>query len=234
VIEVGIVVLARYNSSRLPGKALMEINGKAVLTYILERLETVVPKEQIVLATSTEKTDDPIVAFAEEYGFSFYRGSLEKVASRFYEAANTLNCQYACRINGDNLFLDAEVLRTMLAKLRRQQYDFISNVKERTFPKGMSVEIVKMAYYQAHLPTILASDYYTEHVMVYLYERAKIDDHFYLMNEEMPEAAGVQLALDTPADMERSRWILDHLEIAHTAADMKTIVELAQQYDEQA
>ncbi len=228
--KVGIVLLARYNSRRLPGKALKKIAGKPVLSYIIERLKTVVPTQQIILATSSNKSDDVLANYAKDIGIACFRGSLEKVALRFYEAAQQLNCTYACRINGDNIFLDPAVLATMVQEAQQGQYHFLSNVKARTFPKGMSVEIVAMAYYQKHLTTILNSAYYTEHVMVYLYELAAADAHFYLENKELPEAAGLQLALDTPEDFERSQWILQNLKVPHTQADLRKIAALNEKY----
>jgi spore coat polysaccharide biosynthesis protein SpsF len=211
---------------------LKTISGKPVLQYILERVQQVVSDEQIIVATSTESSDDPIVEFVGARGIAVYRGSLHKVAERFYGAARALQCTYACRINGDNIFLDTTVLRTMMANAKTGNYRFLSNVKERTFPKGMSVEIVEMGYYEEHLPTILASDYYTEHVMVYLYEDVEAA-HYYLMNTALPEAAGLQLALDTQADFDRSKWILEHLGMPHQQAGMREILEQAKQYEQQ-
>jgi spore coat polysaccharide biosynthesis protein SpsF len=225
--------LARYNSRRLPGKALKTIAGKPVLQYIIERLNTVVPLGNIILATSANFSDNPLASFAQEQGIACYRGSLENVAQRFYRAAQKLNCDYACRINGDNIFLDATVLQQMITLSLTGHYQFLSNVKERTYPKGMSVEIVAMTYYKKHLPTILASDYYTEHVMVYLYNLAAADAHYYLKNTEVPEAAGLQMALDTPEDFKRTQWILNHLEIPHTQAGLREILALSQSYHQQ-
>jgi spore coat polysaccharide biosynthesis protein SpsF len=233
-VKVGIVILARYNSSRLPGKALKTIAGKPVLLYIVERIKTVVPLGDIILATSQNKSDDILAEFAQEQGIACHRGSLEKVALRFYEAAQQLNCQYACRINGDNIFLDPALLKAMVKQAQKNEHPFLSNVKGRTYPKGMSVEIVAMAYYQKHLATILSSAYYTEHVMVYLYELAAADAHFYLKNTTLPEAAGLQLALDTAQDFERSQWIINNLNVPHTQAGLSQIVALSKAYEQQA
>lgn len=233
-VKVGIVILARYSSSRLPGKALKTVAGKPVLLYILERIKTVVPLTNIILATSQNESDDVLAAFAQQHGLACHRGSLEKVALRFYEAAQQLNCEYACRINGDNIFLDPALLKTMVQQAQKKQFQFLSNVKNRTFPKGMSVEIVAMTYYKKHLATILSSNYYTEHVMVYLYDLAVVDNHYYLQNTSLAEAAGLQLALDTPQDFERSKWIIENLNTPHTQAGLLQIVALTKAYEQRA
>ncbi len=96
----------------------MEIEGKKVLRYIIDRLLQVVDKDHIVLATSTAQSDDAIEGFAVQEGISCFRGSLEDVADRFYRAANQKSWDYAIRINGDNVFVDTQVLTDMIAIAR--------------------------------------------------------------------------------------------------------------------
>lgn len=227
--SVGIVILARLSSTRLPGKALKEIAGKKVLTHILNRLQKVVPSGQILLACSTETSDDALEQFAAEQGIGCYRGSLSRVGERFYEAAQSLNCQYAARINGDNLFLDPTVLQQMVLKAQTGTYRFLSNVQGRTFPKGMSVEIVDVEYYGRKLDQIKQDAYCNEHVMVCLYQEPKPEDHYYLKNEILPEAAGIQLALDTPEDFARSKFMLEQM--PSEQYDLKTTFKYYQKYE---
>jgi spore coat polysaccharide biosynthesis protein SpsF len=225
-MRTGIVILSRYNSSRLPGKALRPMLGKVILTYILERLLQVVPAENIVLATSEEASDDPIATFAKASGMKCYRGSLENVAQRFYEAAAAQGWEYATRINGDNIFVDTEVLREMIALAETGQYDFVSNVKGRTFPKGMSVEIVRVKHYASLLSTIFASPQYREHVTLYLYEHDVGRTYFYYLNESLPEASGIQLALDTQEDWDRTLQIMQQFTAPHWTYNMKDILTI--------
>ncbi len=230
--KVGIVLLARMSSSRLPAKALGLIEGKESILYIIEKLLGVLPKENIILATSTESSDDPLAEFVEKQGLKVYRGSLNKVAERFYQAGLQLNCPYICRMNGDNIFLDKQLLNSLLSLANKAQYDFISNVKGRSYPKGMSVEIVRLSYYEKLLPEILANDYYTEHVMPLVYERVDSARHYYQMNTDYPAAAGIQLALDTAQDFERSEWIMKHSSLAHTEMGLRELWQLYQTYEQ--
>jgi len=225
-MHTGIVILSRYSSSRLPGKALRPMLGKVVLAYIVERLLQVVPKEYIVLATSEEASDDPIAVFAQQAGVTCYRGSLENVAERFYQAAATRGWDYATRINGDNIFVDTVVLQQMIALAETGKYDFVSNVKGRTFPKGMSVEIVRINHYAALLPAINASTQYREHVTLYLYEHDGGQAYFYYLNETLPEAAGLQLALDTPEDWDRTLYVMQQFTAPHWTYNMKEILNI--------
>jgi spore coat polysaccharide biosynthesis protein SpsF len=224
-MNIGIVILSRYSSSRLPGKALMKIQDKTVLEYIIERLLKVVEFDQIVLATSSESSDDPIAEFAQRNKVHCYRGSLENVAERFYNAAKEKNWDFAIRINGDNIFVDIPLLEKMIAIAGAEPYDFISNVKDRTFPKGMSIEIASMKYYEQHLLTINASPYFREHVMVYLYEEPN-GKKFFVRNDELPEAAGIQFALDTTEDYKRTYEIISKFDKPHWEYNLKEIFKI--------
>ena len=190
-MKIGAIVICRYNSSRLPGKILKEINGKPLLNYILERLDGVVGLDDVIIATSNKETDDPIVEYCDKNNLKYYRGDLNNVAERFLKCAQHFNLDYAIRINGDNLFVDSKVISEMIDVARKGSYDLISNVKDRTFPKGISVEIVKTAFYnKSYLK--FDSDYYKEHVTIYFYENEDSGNFYFHINTTCPST---QLAI---------------------------------------
>lgn len=202
------------------------IEGKVVLQYILERLQQVFTKEQIIIATSNELSDDPIADFAVAQGVKTYRGSLNNVARRFYEAAEHNKFEFAVRINGDNLFIDTALLKEMVDRAVNKEYDFLSNVKGRTFPKGMSIEIVKVSHYFTLLESICARMDYSEHVTLYFYENESGGNYSFVFNDKHPEAAGVQLALDTKDDLNRSRKLINLFTRPHYMYNLAEILEL--------
>lgn len=230
-MKIGAVILCRYNSRRLPGKALMLLNGKTVIETIVERLMLVLDLEDIVIATSVEDTDNPIVDYAHNKGFNIYRGSLENVAERFYLAAKKQDWDYAIRINGDNVFVDIKLLQQMIDVAKKNNYDFLSNVKDRTYPKGMSVEIVNLNYYCSILENINKSESYKEHVTLYLYENETLE-HYYFYNFDLPEASGIQLALDTNEDFERTKKIMCKFAENHTKYNLNEIFEIYKSLEE--
>jgi spore coat polysaccharide biosynthesis protein SpsF len=228
----GIVILSRYNSSRLPGKALMKIGGKAVLQLIIERLLQVVTLSQIVVATSKEASDDLIAKFCKEYGISCHRGLLDNVAERFYNAAADKQWQYAVRINGDNVFVDVKVLAAMLAIAETGKYDFVSNVKERTFPKGMSIEIVSVPFFKSQLSVINNSAAYREHVTLAFYEQ-NLGMQYHFFNTTLPEASGLQMALDTPDDFTRTEKIMSRFVQPHWQYNLEAIITIWKAIDDE-
>jgi spore coat polysaccharide biosynthesis protein SpsF len=222
---VGVAILSRYNSSRLPGKALKEINGKTILKYIYERVNKILSSNQIIIATSEEKSDDIISNYCEQQHWKYYRGSLDNVAERFYESGEKLDVDYIIRINGDNLFLDIPLLENMVRLAETGKYDFISNVKGRTYPKGMSIEIVRISHYNYLLKDINKEKKYQEHVTLYLYEN-ELDSYHFVYNDELKKMAGIQLAIDTKEDFEKATAVINLFDRDHTNYNIKSISEI--------
>lgn len=233
-MKIGAVILSRYNSSRLYGKALMKIAGKSVLQIIIERLLVVLDLQCIVIATSVEVSDDPIVEFAESNSIQYYRGSLTNVAERFFEASSFYGFDYSIRINGDNVFVDIDLLGQMIVSAKSEKFDFLSNVKNRTYPKGMSIEILRVSFYGALLEFIGREKHFVEHVTLYLYENEDRINHLYFYNTTIKEAEGIQLALDTPDDFQLINRVFNRFDCEHVNYKLGDIIKIYKEvYDEE-
>lgn len=221
-MNIGIIVLCRFNSTRLPGKILSEIRGRAVISYIVERIRLADPNRTIVVATSVDPSDDPIDLYCRRSGINCFRGSLDDVAGRFLDCAEFYGFDFAVRINGDNLFVDVSTLQAMLAVADTDVFDFVTNVPGRTFPYGMSVEIVRTSFYEEAIASINALEH-REHVTSWLYIHPELGKRYVYVNHHCPEAAGLQLALDTPADLSRAVRILDYAGAAPASLPLSKI-----------
>ncbi|MCZ4319936.1 hypothetical protein O4H26_13155 [Aequorivita viscosa] len=226
---IGVIILSRFNSTRLPGKALMEIREKPILKYILERISQVVEKSNIIIATSSEDTDDPIAKFASKEEINCYRGSLDNVSCRFLKASQNSGWDYTIRINGDNIFVDTDLLIEMINLAQTGIYDFISNIDKRTFPIGMSIEIVKSSFYLDQYHKVLENKDYKEHVMQHLYLN-ETGNTKYIYNTRLPEAAGCHLALDDQRDLKQTKYIIDQFKAPHWEYNLTEIYTILKNY----
>ena len=162
--------------------------GRSVLGHILDRIRRGVPDVHIVVATSDDPADDPIVRAAKREGVETFRGSLSDVADRFLSAAAEREWGYAVRVNGDNLWVDTETLRGVVALARSDTFDMITNVPGRAFPKGMSVECVRTDFYAEILPLMPQVD--REHVTSWLYANPDQGRRYVYPNTLCPEGFG--------------------------------------------
>ena len=154
--KIGIILLARYSSKRLPGKSLMEINGKKLIENINDNIKHNFPNLSLIVATSTDKTDDKIETFCNNSFIRCFRGDLNNVSERFLNCATKYNLDYAIRLNGDNLFLEPFLLNEMINKIYSGNFDFISNVPERSYPYGLSIEILNRIVVKKIIPNTIA------------------------------------------------------------------------------
>lgn len=224
-MKIGAIIFSRYNSTRLPGKVLKEINGKPLILYIYERLLTVFDKENIVIATSDEKTDDPIFDFCTKNEINCFRGSLNDVAKRFLDCSLKYNFDYAFRVTGDSIFVDKIVLNEMKLLVEENKYDLISNRKNRTFPVGMSVDILKTSFYK-EMYSKFNKDGHFEHVTTYFFENENQFNIKYYFNNICPEAGGIHFAIDEKSDFDLAEKIIRKFEKNHTEYGIKEIYQL--------
>jgi N-acetylneuraminate synthase/N,N'-diacetyllegionaminate synthase len=227
-MKIGVIVLCRHNSSRLPGKILKQINGRAVLGHIVDRIRRGVEDLPVVIATSTDPSDDVIETYCRRAGLNCFRGSLKDVAGRFSACAEKYGWDFAVRINGDNLFVDKDVLRAMVAVADTNTFDFVTNVPGRTFPRGMSVEIVRVSFY-SKLMKVVSNPGHREHVTSWLYENIDLGRRYIFENRICPEAANFQLALDTENDFRLAAKIFSDAGSELHRLNLRGIYQLATQ-----
>jgi len=224
-MNIGIILICRYSSSRLPGKILSEIAGRPVIRHIVERIQRGAGSQSLVVATSADPSDDPIAAYCRQAGLECFRGSLFDVAGRFLSCMQAYEFDFGVRINGDRVFLDSSILNAMLGIVETDQFDFVTNLPGKTFPSGMTVEIVRRSWYERLEPEMV-DPVHREHVTNWLYENPELGKRFTYRNQICPEAAGLQLALDTPGDFEYFSTIFSQADVEPSSLSLQKIYEI--------
>ena len=103
---VGCVLVARNSSERLPNKAIKKIMGKETIRYLIQRIKKVKNLDKLILATSTDSSDDILVKIAKEEKIYYYRGSLNNLSDRFYKASKKFKLDHILRVTGDDILRD--------------------------------------------------------------------------------------------------------------------------------
>ena len=129
------VVQARINSSRLPGKALIQLGNKSILGLTVNRLKRSSKISSLVIATSDQTADDKIESHAKELDVGVFRGNLEGVGSRLLETAISKNADAFIRISADSPFIDWRIVDHAVSLYQACHPDLVTNVF-KNFPKG--------------------------------------------------------------------------------------------------
>jgi len=202
--NIGVVILVRYNSTRLYGKALLDIHGKPSLKYLIERLETLFDKS-LIIATSKENHDDPIEKFSMFNNIKCYRGSLNNVSERFKDAAKLLKKKYIVRITGDSIFLDMNLLKDIISQIDEKHLLF-SNRISKTYPVGQTIDIVNIEEYIKYFPSFSTKDD-LEHVTSYFFDN-KSNFPIKNINNKLGVFRSVSLGLDDLEDYKNANSLI--------------------------
>jgi spore coat polysaccharide biosynthesis protein SpsF len=196
-MKVLTILQARMSSSRLPGKVMRPILGTPMMGRQIERLRRSRSLGELVVATSTDASDDVVADYAASLGCGVHRGSLQDVLARYVGAAAAFGpADHVVRVTADCPLADWSVIDACIALHLESGADYTSNTVERTYPKGLDVEVVK-----ARLLPVAAAEsndpYDHEHVTPYFYRN--------------PQRFGIQQLVQSP-DHNEIRWTVDYPE----------------------
>lgn len=227
--HVVIILQARMGASRLPGKPLKMVLGRPLLSYQLERLRHAKLADKIVVATTTERQDDQIAAFCADHHILCFRGEEQDVLDRYYQAAKTFEADEVVRITGDCPLIDPMLVDQVIQEhlTHMPSHDYTSNTLERTYPRGLDVEIfsfdiLKQAAKEARLPEE------REHVTLYFYTHP---ERFSLGSvKQSVDDSHHRWTVDTVEDLELISNILSALYPENRDFQTKDILELLEQH----
>ncbi|MCX6772879.1 MAG: glycosyltransferase family protein [Candidatus Micrarchaeota archaeon] len=200
------IIQARMGSTRLPGKSLLPIGGKPLIWHVAKRTAMGKAVDSVILATTTDKSDDGIADFARKEGIESFRGNTEDVLDRFYNAAKKAGAGKAdvvVRITGDSPLVDPALIDKAVGMLVKGKLDYVSNSRQ-PWMDGFDVEAFTFAALErAWIEAKMASE--REHVTPYIRESGKFKVEFM---ENDPALDGVQCSVDRQEDLEFVREII--------------------------
>mgnify|MGYP005850299479 CR=1 FL=1 len=227
--KIFIVLQARMGSSRLPGKVLMEINGKPLLWYLLKRLEPLANRADLLLATTDSEKDQVLEEFAKQNRLKYFRGSENDVLDRFYQALKPYITDIVVRITADCPLTDPKIIEQGLDIFESNDYDYLSNVHPPTFPDGFDVEIfsfkaLEKAWEEAK------KQHEREHVTPYIWNNPSI---FKLGNFNNSEnLSNYRLTVDEKEDFELMKNLIEHFKEKWINLSMNEIINFLRERQE--
>lgn len=202
------IIQARCGSSRLPGKVLRDLAGKTALERVIERVEKSRFVEEVMVATTINQEDIPIVKLVSSKNMRVYIGSSLDVLDRYYQAAKLLQPDYIIRITADCPVFDYEILDDAILELR-EDTDYLAAVSE-TLADGLDLEIIRYeGLKRAWREATLASE--REHVTMYIKNHRdlfKIQDYVCKLGNLHDE----RWTIDEMEDYEFIKQIYEHFQ----------------------
>jgi spore coat polysaccharide biosynthesis protein SpsF len=227
-MKIGVIIQARMGSRRLPGKSLSRISGRPMLGYVVERARRAEHADFTVVATSSSVEDAAILDFCRKAGVPCHAGPLDDVAGRFKGVLLNYPCDGFVRISGDSPLIDQRLIDKAAVIFRRGNFDLVTNVMERTYPSGQSVEVLNSrvflkVYERMHDPQDL------EHVTGFFYRNAR---DFSVHNFASGKDYGpVKLSVDTQDDLKTVTSIIARMKRPHWEYAVDDVVGLLEEHE---
>lgn len=208
MVKIVGITQARIGSSRLPKKVLLKIKDKTLLEYHLEHIKQSQFVNNWIVATTNEAESDAICDIATKVNLQFYKGSLNDVLDRFYQAVKDENADYVVRVTADCPLIDAHLIDETVQFCISNKLDYFSNVFEDKYPDGLDIEIFSFKMLEeAWEKATLQAD--REHVTPYI--RRKVDLSQYANNSIDAKYSKIRITVDEALDFNVIEHLIEYL-----------------------
>jgi spore coat polysaccharide biosynthesis protein SpsF len=222
---------ARMTSSRLPGKVLMTAGGVPMLEHLVTRLKAVASIQTIVLATTVNKADDPLIEFSKQENINYYRGSEDDVMLRVIEAAESVNADIIVEITGDCPIIDPKIVEKTIQMFLAHSADYVSNAHIRSYPDGMDTQVFKLETLK-HSISMTDDPLDHEHVTLHIRNHPEIFSHVHLVAPPELHWPELGLTLDEPDDYKLLIKIIEYFEPSNPLFSCLDVINLLRQNPE--
>jgi spore coat polysaccharide biosynthesis protein SpsF len=225
------ILQARVSSSRLPGKVLKPLLGVPMLLRQIERLKKSRKIDRLLVATSAEPADDPIEKLCKENGIACYRGSLNDVLDRFYQATRRFDPEHVVRLTADCPLTDAKLIDEVIGFYLDGGFDYASNAIQATYPDGLDMEVfrsscLEQAWREAALPS------QREHVTPFIHQQPHLFKIGHYKNSS--DLSDLRWTVDEPKDFELVTMVYEALYPKNPDFSTQEILQLLDQRPELA
>ncbi|MEI6333190.1 MAG: aminotransferase class III-fold pyridoxal phosphate-dependent enzyme [Methylococcaceae bacterium] len=205
-MKIVALVQARMGSTRLPNKVMKTIDGVPMIELLLSRLAKAKEINQIIVATSIDERNQPLVEHVRKLGYACEQGSENDVLDRYVQAAKKHSADVVVRITGDCPLVDPELVDEVIRCFKSASVDYFSNTNPPTYPDGLDIEVCTFkALEQASQET--SDPFDREHVTPYLRKPGQFKTADIQYNQDL---SALRWTVDEPADFAVIEKIFQH------------------------
>ncbi len=195
-MTVNAIIQARCGSTRFPNKIFADIDGKALIWHVVNRLKYAEMIDDIIIATTVNAKDDKIENWCKAESIKCFRGSEDDVLNRYYCASITFPSDVIVRVTADDPFKEPKVIDRVVKKIIDEKLDLVTNNFPPSFPEGLDCEAFTFKVLELMEKTTQDS-FEREHVTQYVYHN---HEKFRIGNVESEE------------QLSSYRWTIDNTE----------------------
>ena len=223
------IVQARTSSTRYPGKVLAPLAGQPMILRQLERIQRAETIDGIVIATSTDSTDDELAKLLELHEFKVVRGDLNDVLARFIKVINQYQPETVVRLTADCPLISPKVIDQVVTRFEQGNCDYVSNTMTPTYPDGLDVEVVRASVLREVAETS-ADAHEREHVTLGVYRQP---EKYRILNVACDEDfSHLRWTVDTPDDFVFVTGVYEEIYPLNPNFDLDEVLTYLQEHPE--
>ncbi len=238
--KIACILQARVNSKRFPRKVLMPVLKKSLLEHQIERLKRLKKVNDLIIATTKNKIDQPIVNIAKKSKIKFFRGEEKNVLKRYYDCAKIYNSSIIIRVTGDCPLIDIKYIDKLLKIFLKNNYDYLNNLDLNYLPDGFHCEIFNFDSLKK-ANKLAKTKFDKEHVTSFLWSNPKLFSiHRFTGKKLKNHSKKIRLTLDYKSDYILIKKIFEQLykknkyftlrEITNLLKEKKSFLKINQKY----
>lgn len=120
-----IFIPVRLSSTRLANKAMIDLNGKPIIKYLIERMQHTKNIKNVVVCTTTNTSDDKLSEYLQRENVEFFRGSEKDILGRFLNAARKLDTDFIIAVDGDDIYADPSIVDNLVGECKKTNADYV-------------------------------------------------------------------------------------------------------------
>ena len=206
--NTGIIIQARTGSKRFPNKVLSKIGDKNLIEHVIFQIKKTKFKKKIIISTSNKVADRSIFEIAKFNNCLTFRGSERNVLKRFFYTATKFKLGTIIRISADSPFIDPKIIENAYEIFRSKNFDYVSNIINPSYPKGMSVEIFNYDCLKKTFENATSASN-KEHVTEYMYKK---NNFFKIKNFKLKKSLRIfNFSVNTKKELKFLKLVYDNL-----------------------
>lgn len=208
--KIVVSIEARMASTRLPGKVMRKIMGKAMISLMIERVKGACLVDEIIVATSIDPKNDDIENLVHKMGVRCFRGSENDVLDRVLKAVQSCNGQHIVELWGDTPLIDPLIIDEAIKYYLQEEFDCVATCLDKKFPWGMSLLVFPIRILE-EISLITNASIDRENVSNYIYEHPERYKIGHLPCPLQLTRPDIRLTVDELPDFELVKIIFENL-----------------------
>lgn len=230
--NIHIIIQARMNATRIPGKVLKNLGGFPMLYHVTQRCRNAKKANKIIVATTLSSFDDPIVNFCQKNDINYFRGSEENVLKRYYDCASHFKSEVIVRICADNPLVDPVIIDACIQEFNDSNtLDYVSSSPAGGFPLGINVEVFSFKALEKAYNCVRNSNE-KEHVTPYIWQNKNKEFNTKSLAAPPEYVGNYRLTVDYPEDFQLMETLYEKFGKAGLMVNLATVIKFLGEHPE--